>query len=135
MEWKTEFSRTIFEQKYRNSAGGCGTWEELCDTLVQRVCSDLMSKGDMTQLAAYMRDMKFIPAGRYLYYAGRDAAFFNNCFSFIGEKVGRTLGISILWHSWSVAVVVHTTVTSDQREKLLAELVDILPAQSLLCLL
>ncbi len=83
--FRTEFGKTIFEQKYRNAAGGCATWAELCDTLVQRVCGGLMSPGDMTQLSFYMREMKFIPAGRYLYYAGRDAAFFNNCFSFIAE--------------------------------------------------
>lgn len=83
--FRTDFGKTIFEQKYRNAAGGCATWEELCDTLVQRVCSGLMLPGDMSQLAHYMREMKFIPAGRYLYYAGRPAAFFNNCFSFIAE--------------------------------------------------
>jgi len=83
--FRTEFGRTIFENKYRNAAGGCATWPELCDTLVQRVCRGKMPPGNMTQLAKYMRDMKFIPAGRYLYYAGRDAAFFNNCFSFIAE--------------------------------------------------
>jgi len=83
--FRTEFGKTIFYNKYSNPKGGCGTWEELCDTLVKRVCTGLMPPGDMTQLAAYMRDMKFIPAGRYLYYAGREAAFFNNCFSFIAE--------------------------------------------------
>lgn len=83
--FKTDFGKTIFDQKYRNAAGGCATWPELCDTLVERVCGGLMSLGNMTQLASYMRDMKFIPAGRYLYYAGREAAFFNNCFSFIAE--------------------------------------------------
>lgn len=83
--FKTEFGRTIFNKKYRNPSGGCSTWEELCDTLVYRVCKGRMTPGDMTQLAQYMREMKFIPAGRYLYYAGREAAFFNNCFSFIAD--------------------------------------------------
>ena len=83
--FRTKFGETIFYNKYSNPKGDCGTWAELCDTLVKRVCTGLMTPGDMTQLAAYMRDMKFIPAGRYLYYAGRPAAFFNNCFSFIAE--------------------------------------------------
>jgi len=83
--FRTDFGKTIFETKYRNAMGGCATWEELCDTLVQRVCGGLMKPGDMSQLAHYMREMKFIPAGRYLYYAGREAAFFNNCFSFIAR--------------------------------------------------
>ena len=83
--FRTSFGETIFNTKYRNTSGGCDTWADLCDTLVQRVCKGRMSPGDMSQLSGYMRDMKFIPAGRYLYYAGRDAAFFNNCFNFIAE--------------------------------------------------
>ena len=31
-------------------------------------------------LAQYMSDMKFIPGGRYLYYAGRPLPYFNNCY-------------------------------------------------------
>lgn len=85
MSFRTEFGRTIFENKYRNDAGGCDTWENLCSTLTERVCKDRMDKEDISQLTEYMREMKFIPAGRYLYYAGREASFFNNCFSFIGE--------------------------------------------------
>jgi len=85
MSFRTEFGETIFNTKYRNDAGGCSTWADLCDTLVERVCKGRMCPGDMTQLSAYMRDTKFLPAGRYLYYAGREAAFFNNCFDFIAE--------------------------------------------------
>ncbi len=102
--FRTEFGKTIFEQKYRNAAGGCATWAELCDTLVQRVCGGLMSPGDMTQLSFYMREMKFIPAGRYLYYAGRDAAFFNNCFSFIAEDSRE--GWAELGHKHFMALMV-----------------------------
>ena len=68
------------------------TWDELCETLVNDVCGDrsrcakpntdpLMSKEDQAQLVEYMKDMKFIPGGRYLYYAGRPVSYFNNCFS------------------------------------------------------
>lgn len=81
-EFRSEFGETIFRNKYANPFAGINTWAELCDTLVQRVCGSYMSPGDMTQLADYMRAFKFIPAGRYLYYAGREAAFFNNCFGF-----------------------------------------------------
>jgi len=84
-EFRTDFGKTIFHNKYANKAAGIDTWAELCDVLVYRVCHKYMSKGDMTQLAAYMREFKFIPAGRYLYYAGREAAFFNNCFGFRAE--------------------------------------------------
>lgn len=84
-EFRTSFGEAIFNSKYRNDAGGCSTWADLCDTLVKRVCGPYMSPGDMTQLSEYMRTFKFIPAGRYLYYAGREAAFFNNCFGFKAE--------------------------------------------------
>ena len=84
-EFNTSFGETIFNNKYRNAPGGCSTWADLVDTMVLRNCSGLMPPGEMTQLASYIRDMKFIPAGRYLYYAGREAAYFNNCFGFIAE--------------------------------------------------
>lgn len=85
MTFRNEFGKVIFDQKYRNDEGGCGTWDDLADTLVLRICKDRMEPGDMTMLSAYIRNMKFIPAGRYLYYAGREASFFNNCYSFIAE--------------------------------------------------
>lgn len=84
-EFRTELGRTIFEEKYKNCSGNCGTWSDLVDTLVTRVCKGLMINGDITQLARYIKEFKFVPAGRYLYYAGRKAAFFNNCYSLIAE--------------------------------------------------
>ena len=81
MTFRNDFGRVIFDQKYRNRRGCCGTWDDLADNLVLRVCSGRMDSGDMTMLSSYIRDMKFIPAGRYLYYAGRPASFFNNCYS------------------------------------------------------
>ncbi len=85
MTFRTELGQVIFNEKYRNSSGGCRTWADLVDTLVYRVCHNYMRPGDMSQLTSYMRNFKFIPAGRYLYYAGRPASFFNNCFAFIAE--------------------------------------------------
>jgi len=85
MTFRTVLGETIFNEKYRNDAGGCDTWDNLVDVLVKRVCGGRMAPGDMTQLAYYIREMKFIPAGRYLYYAGRPASFFNNCFAMIAE--------------------------------------------------
>jgi ribonucleoside-diphosphate reductase alpha chain len=84
-KFRTEFGAEIFKNKYRNDKGGCDTWPNLAYTLVHRVCAGLMPPGDMSQLARYVAEMKFIPAGRYLYYAGRDAMFFNNCFGFKAE--------------------------------------------------
>jgi ribonucleoside-diphosphate reductase alpha chain len=48
-----------------------------------------MSASDQAQLTQYIIDMKFIPGGRYLYYAGRPVSFFNNCFTLIAEEDTR----------------------------------------------
>jgi ribonucleoside-diphosphate reductase alpha chain len=39
-----------------------------------------MHGDDCDQLEKYIAEMKFIPGGRYLYYAGRPARFYNNCY-------------------------------------------------------
>lgn len=40
----------------------------------------LMSEEDRKQLEYAIKTMRFIPGGRYLYYAGRDFKAYNNCF-------------------------------------------------------
>jgi ribonucleoside-diphosphate reductase alpha chain len=85
--FRTPFSEAIFNQKYRHE--GAMTWSELADTLVKDVCSRHMSAGDMAQLTQYITDMKFIPGGRYLYYAGRAKRFFNNCYIFKSQEDTR----------------------------------------------
>lgn len=76
--FRNQFSETIFNQKYRHD--NALTWAELAKTLVQDVCRDKMSDAEKDQLIQYIIDMKFIPGGRYLYYAGRPKKFFNNCY-------------------------------------------------------
>ena len=76
--FRSSFAETIFNQKYAHE--GAQTWEELSRTLVQDVCSTYMKESEKDQLYEYIRDLKFIPAGRYLYYAGRQRRFFNNCY-------------------------------------------------------
>ena len=48
-----------------------------------------MSKEDRDQLAEYIKEMKFIPGGRYLWYAGRQNSYFNNCFLLRAEEDTR----------------------------------------------
>jgi len=48
-----------------------------------------MSKGDQKELTQFVRQMKFMPGGRYLYYGGRQAHFFNNCFLLKAEEDTR----------------------------------------------
>ena len=38
-----------------------------------------MSNSEREQLTRYIAEMKFIPGGRYLYYAKRRSHFWNNC--------------------------------------------------------
>jgi hypothetical protein len=83
--FKTSFSRNVFRNKY--AQGPDDSWDQLADRVVEDVCGTrwgtthkLMSDGDMKQLAQYIKEMKFLPGGRYLYYAGRQFKAYNNCF-------------------------------------------------------
>ena len=74
--FRTTFAKTIFDSKYANGM----SWEENSKTLVNEVCGGLLTNQECEEITQAIVDMKFIPAGRYLYYAGREASFYNNCF-------------------------------------------------------
>lgn len=93
--FRTKFAEDIFNQKYRHD--GCETWADLCNTLVTDVCEGLLSKEDMKQLAQYMTDLKIIAGGRYLYYAGRNRKFYNNCYLFKSEEDTREDWAYLSW--------------------------------------
>lgn len=76
--FRTEFSESIFNYKYKHD--GCETWDKLSQVLVEDVCRNSMDEGEKKELADIHTSMQFIAGGRYLYYAGRDNKFFNNCF-------------------------------------------------------
>lgn len=97
--FRTKFSEDIFRNKYAHK--GAETWAKLCEVLVEDVCGDLMSKDDKSQLIRYMQDMKFIPGGRYLYYAGRDAKYFNNCYLLRAEADTRQDWADLSWKAES----------------------------------
>jgi ribonucleoside-diphosphate reductase alpha chain len=92
--FKNSFAENIFKQKY--AQGPTDTWDALADRLVEDVCGTrwgkdraLMSEGDRAQLAQYIKEMKFVPGGRYLWYAGRKNSYFNNCFLLRAEHDTR----------------------------------------------
>jgi ribonucleoside-diphosphate reductase alpha chain len=92
--FKTTFASNIFRFKY--AQGPDDSWDQLADRVVEDVCGSqwgkkpvLMSKDDRAQLAEYIKEMKFIPGGRYLYYAGRPNHYFNNCFLLRAEEDTR----------------------------------------------
>lgn len=85
--FRNKFSEDIFYQKYSHE--GAETWAELAETLVEDVCGDNFTPDESTQLVQYIRELKFIPGGRYLYYAGRAKKFFNNCYLLRAEEDSR----------------------------------------------
>lgn len=92
-------SETIFKEKYRHT--GAETWETLAKTLVSEVCGDILSKDDCDQLTQYVATMKFIPGGRYLYYAGRGKRFYNNCYLLKAEHDTREDWADLSWKAES----------------------------------
>ena len=67
--FRNQFAEDIFNLKYKHE--GAETWEELANTLVDDVCANVLSREDCDQLKWMIATMRFIPGGRYLYYAGR----------------------------------------------------------------
>jgi ribonucleoside-diphosphate reductase alpha chain len=74
--FSTSFAANIFNAKYSNGM----TWREKAERLVYEVCSGIVTAQEYAEMIEMIYQMKFIPAGRYLYYAGQDANFYNNCF-------------------------------------------------------
>ena len=83
--FKTELGEAIFKQKYASNP--YETWEDKAHSVVNSVCGDfnglktpLMEKSERDRLINYISEFKFMPGGRYLWYAGREARFYNNCY-------------------------------------------------------
>jgi len=93
-EFKTEIGLNIFKAKYAQNK--YETWADRCHTVINSVCGDvggtknkLMDKADADQLIQYMREFKWLPGGRYLWYGGRSARFYNNCYLLKAEEDSR----------------------------------------------
>ena len=92
--FKNSFAENIFKAKY--AQGPDDTWDALAERLVDDVCGtrggtdrNLMSPEDQAQLVQYIKEFKFVPGGRYLWYAGRKNSYFNNCFLLRAEEDTR----------------------------------------------
>ena len=93
--FRTHIAESIFYNKY--AQGRNDTWKNLAIRLVDDVCGrmggearqTLLSTEDMKDLTKFIVDMKFIPGGRYLYYAGRPLHAWNNCYLLKGEEDTR----------------------------------------------
>ena len=104
--FKTEFAETIFRNKY--AQGPNDTWDALSDRMVEDVCgsrggqlSVLMSDSDRKDLAEHIKQMRFIPGGRYLYYAGRPYKAYNNCYLLRAEEDTREEWSAVTWRAMS----------------------------------
>lgn len=97
--FRSKFSEDIFVQKYAHE--GAATMDELAETLVEDVCGPRLTKDEKATLANYIANLKFIPGGRYLYYAGRPKKFFNNCFLLRSEEDTRQDWAQLSWKAES----------------------------------
>jgi ribonucleoside-diphosphate reductase alpha chain len=104
--FKTSFAETIFRQKY--AQGPNDSWDALAERLVDDVCGSrggslavLMSDSDRAELAEHIKNMRFLPGGRYLYYAGRPYKAYNNCYLLRAEEDTREEWSAVTWRAMS----------------------------------
>jgi ribonucleoside-diphosphate reductase alpha chain len=89
-EFRTGLGERIFYQKYAHDAND--TWSDLSQRLIKDVCggdTPLLNKEEQEELVQIVDKKKFIPGGRYLYYAGRPLHSWNNCYLLKGEEDTR----------------------------------------------
>jgi ribonucleoside-diphosphate reductase alpha chain len=93
-EFRNSFAENVFRFKYAQGPGD--TWSKLAERLVEDVCgsrngttASLMSAEDRRELTEHIKAMRFLPGGRYLYYAGRPYKAYNNCYLLRAEEDTR----------------------------------------------
>lgn len=86
-EFRNSFAENIFKQKYALFPEQ--TWAEKAHDISFDVTQNLMPPDTQGELEQYIKDFKFMPGGRYIYYAGRRARYYNNCYLMKGEEDTR----------------------------------------------
>jgi ribonucleoside-diphosphate reductase alpha chain len=104
--FRNSFGENVFRFKY--AQGPADTWDKLAERLVEDVCgtrggsvAPLMSGDEQKQLVEYIKEMKFLPGGRYLYYAGRPYKAYNNCYLLRAEEDTREEWSDVTWRAMS----------------------------------
>ena len=104
--FRNTFGENIFNNKYRQGPGD--TWDKLSERVVEDVCGTrggtlprLLSESDCRELTEHIKTMRFIPGGRYLYYAGRPYKAFNNCYLLRAEEDTREEWSNVTWRAMS----------------------------------
>ena len=95
--FRSEWGESIFRQKYPLF----NRWDDLARQLADEVCTGLLPRDTVDAIYEAIRDMKFIPGGRYLYYAGRKSKFYNNCFLLRAEEDSREDWANLSWKAES----------------------------------
>ena len=98
-QFRSKFSEDIFNTKYSHE--GAETFHELSCTLVNDVCQSHLTADEKEELIDHIANLRFIPGGRYLYYAGRDKKFFNNCYLLKAEEDTREDWAKLSWEAES----------------------------------
>ena len=96
-----DFAETIFKQRYALNEGE--SWEGACKRVANHVSQAENGKRDYwsERFTNALVSNKFIPGGRYLYYAGRPNKFFNNCYLLKAEEDTREDWADLSWKSES----------------------------------
>jgi ribonucleoside-diphosphate reductase alpha chain len=104
--FKTSFAENIFRQKY--SQGPNDSWDACAERIVDDVCGThqgksqpLMSKSDREDLVEHIKAFRFVPGGRYIYYAGRPYHAWNNCYLLRAEEDTREEWSNVTWRAMS----------------------------------
>ena len=92
--FRNSLGENVFRHKY--AQGPEDSWTNLAIRCVDDVCGTMngtqhpiLSADERSQLVEYISTMKFIPGGRYLYYAGRPKHAWNNCYLLKAEEDTR----------------------------------------------
>lgn len=93
-KFRSQIGENVFRFKY--AQGPADSWDQCAERIVEDVCGtrwgtelNLMTKEEKDQLVEFIKEFKFIPGGRYIYYAGRPNHYFNNCFLLKAEEDTR----------------------------------------------
>jgi len=102
--FRTELGKTIFAHKYALTPEQ--TWRQKASDLSnipmtawERAIGRFTEESKLLKSDVFnaINDMKFIPGGRYLYYAGRTAHFYNNCFLFKSQHDTREAWAELMY--------------------------------------
>lgn len=86
-KFRTTIGETVFRQKYALHKEE--DWTDRARCIVDSVCNPHLPKSTQDAIFEAIRDFKFLPGGRYIYYAGRSAKFYNNCYLLRAEEDTR----------------------------------------------